>query len=121
MRRLATECVLLSPIVALLFHASFNYFLDATGMLLVDTLEPKPGVFPTPGDLKRTVDRAREHGAKALLTAKWSNNKATRYVGKHADVPVVEMPIMVGGVPGADTWIGMHDAMLERMLAAVRP
>ncbi len=117
--RWKTEYAKLEGTPVIIFHASLNYFLGATGMPLVDTIEPRPGVFPTPADLKRTVDLARKRSAKLVLTAKWSNNKATRYVGEHAHIPVVEIPVMVGGITGADTWIGMHDAILAKLVKAL--
>jgi len=101
------------------YHQDFTYFARYYGMNVVARVEPKPGVPPTPRDLANVVDVLRREGVKVVLTAKWSNNKDVRFVAEKAGAQVLEIPIMVGGVSGADTWIGMMDELHESLVAAL--
>ena len=55
-----------------------------------------------------------------VMTAKWSNNKSVRFVAEKTGARVFEAPAMVGGVPGADSWIEMMDILHDGLLAALQ-
>lgn len=97
------------------YHNDLDYFLRCYDMRLVATIEPKPGVPPTPGDLADVVGRIRAEGVRAVLTAKWSNTKSVRFVTENTEAEIVELPVLVGGVPGADSWIEMMDLLHARL------
>ena len=101
------------------YHNDFTYFARHYGMEVVASVEPKPGVPPAPRDLARVVETMRKEGVKLVLTAKWSNNKDVRFVAEKAGAQVLEIPTMVYGVQGADTWIGMMDHLHTSLVAAL--
>jgi len=101
-----------------IYHDDVTYFVRAYGMDVVARIEPKPGVPPTPRDLAATVEKLRAAGVKVILTAKWSNNKDVRFVAEKAGAQVVEVPVMVGGVEGAGSWIQMMDRLHASIAAA---
>ena len=85
----------------------------------VGTLEPRPGVPPTPRDLAKLITVMRAEDVKVILTAKWSNNQSVRFTAEKSGARILEAPAMVGGVPGADSWIEMMDLLhtgLEKAL-----
>lgn len=99
------------------YHVEYDYLARWFGMEIVAAIELKPGIPPTPAHLARVIATARETGADAVVTAAWSNNRQVEEVSREVGVPVVELPSMVGGAPGADTWIGMLDVVVERLRA----
>jgi ABC-type Zn uptake system ZnuABC Zn-binding protein ZnuA len=103
------------------YHFDFDYFARSRGMVVVDTIEPKPGVPPAPRDLAQIIALMKEKGVKLVLTAKWSNNKSVRFVAQKAGARVLELPVLVGGVEGTETWIGMMDHLHDRLAAALAP
>jgi zinc/manganese transport system substrate-binding protein len=48
------------------YHRSFNYFLDRFEMELFDTIEPKPGIEPSPTHITGLTERARAAGVKLI-------------------------------------------------------
>lgn len=103
------------------YHQDFTYFARCYGMAVVASVEPKPGVPPSPSDLADVVRVLRRENVQVVITAKWSNNKDVRFVADKAGARVLEIPIMVGGVAGADSWIGMMDTLHTSLSAAFRP
>jgi len=101
------------------YHRDFNYFLSFHGIELVDTLEAKPGVPPKPNDLLRLVERMQAEEVSVILTALWSNNKSVRFVAEKTGATIVEAPTMVGGVPGADSWLKMMDQLHDAVVLAL--
>jgi zinc/manganese transport system substrate-binding protein len=91
------------------YHAEFNYFAAAYGMEIVATIEPKPGLPPTPAHIADVVQKMRDQKVPVILTAAWSNTDEVREVAKDTGAKVVEVPAMVHGTTGADSWIAMMD------------
>ncbi len=101
------------------YHSDFDYFLRFHGLVLVGTIEPKPGVQPTPRDLAALVQRMQAEDVDVVLTAAWSNSKNVRFVAEKTGARVVELPVLVGGAPGADSWLDMLDLVHERVATAL--
>ena len=99
-------------------HRSFDYLLDACGIECVATLEPKPGVPPTPGHLAEVIELMRRDSVGVLLTSSWANDKSARSVAERTGARVVELPTMVGGVEGASSWIAMMELLHRRLAEA---
>ncbi|MCA9000803.1 MAG: metal ABC transporter substrate-binding protein [Planctomycetes bacterium] len=58
------------------YHTEFTYLLHDLGLETIATIEPKPGVPPTPGHLAEVVKTALANPGVIVLTAAWSNTKA---------------------------------------------
>lgn len=102
-----------------LYHRDLDYFMRAHGMELVGTVEPKPGMPPSPGHMVELIERMREEGCTTVVVAPWCNNDQARRVAEQAGAEVVEVPQMVDGVKGSSTWIDMMDLLHRRIADAV--
>ncbi len=100
------------------YHDDFDYFAAAYDLDVVGRIEAKPGVPPGPRDLAATVKLVRESGVDVLLTARWSNDRNVRFVAEQTGARVLELPVLVNGVAGADSWIAMMDTLHEELAAA---
>lgn len=98
------------------YHQGFDYLAQACGLEIVAMLEPKPGVPPSPAHLARVIQTMQERDVRVILTAAWSNNKSVRSVAEKTGAQVLELPSMVDGAKGCESWIGMMDH-LHRELA----
>lgn len=52
---------------AIVYHSNLNYFLDRFGVTVFDSLEPKPGVEPSPAHISSLIKRAKADGVKLVL------------------------------------------------------
>ena len=68
--------------------------------------------------MAQLVRLMNKESVKVILTAKWSNNSNCRFVAKKTGARIVELPVMVGGVKGADSWLEMMDVLHESLLRA---
>ncbi len=102
----------------MVYHTEFSYLAEAAGFQVVATVEPKAGVPPSPADLARIVETMKAEKVGVLLTAAWSNGKSLRYVAQKTGARIVELPVMVGGAKGVDTWIQLMDLVYRRLTEA---
>ena len=100
------------------YHREFDYLLRDLGLTVAASLEPKPGVAPTAKHLAKVVERCKEEPVCAILTAGWSNNSSVARVAKLTDLPVLEMPLVVGEGEGNESWIAMIDQSITRLARA---
>jgi zinc/manganese transport system substrate-binding protein len=103
------------------YHGEFAYLAAAAGIEVVALLEPHPGVPPTPAHLSQVTLRMRELGIPAVLTAPWSNGATVERVCETSGARALELPTMVGGAAGVETWIQLIDHQLSALSGALLP
>jgi len=106
------------PIVV--YHKDMSYFINWTGMREVGSLEPKPGIPPTPTHLAELVEQMKRNPAKAVVYSPYNNPGAAQFLSQRANVPVVPLPFTVGGTPKAKDLFGLFDDTIERLLAVAK-
>lgn len=102
----------------IVYHTEYNYFAKRVGMEVVASIEPKPGIPPSPGDVTRVVKVMEEQDAKVILTAAWSNNRQTNDIARRTGAKVVELPNQVKGADWAPNWIALMDGIHTRLAEA---
>jgi zinc/manganese transport system substrate-binding protein len=106
------------PIVV--YHKDMSYFINWSGMREVGSLEPKPGIPPTPTHLAELVERMKRTPAKAVVYSPYNNPGAAQFLSQRTNIPVVPLPFTVGGTPKAKDLFGLFDDTIERLLAVAK-
>jgi zinc/manganese transport system substrate-binding protein len=101
-------------------HKAFTYFINWTGMREVGTLEPKPGIPPTPSHLAELLDLMKAQPAKAIVYSSYDSPQAAQFLSERSKIPAVMLPFTVGGTDKAKDLFGFFDDMIERMLGTVK-
>ncbi len=99
------------------YHQEFDYFTRYYEMEIVDRIELRPGIPPTPNHMAKVIADMKSQGVEVILIAGWSKNNDVERVAEATGATVVELPNQVDGLAGADTWIGMMDLVHERIAA----
>jgi zinc/manganese transport system substrate-binding protein len=106
------------PVVV--YHKDMSYFISWAGMREAGSLEPKPGIPPTPTHLAELVERMKRSPAKAVVYSPYNNPSAAQFLSQRANIPVVPLPFTVGGTPKAKDLFGLFDDTIERLLAVAK-
>jgi zinc/manganese transport system substrate-binding protein len=106
------------PIVV--YHKDMSYFINWSGMREAASLEPKPGIPPTPTYLAELVERMKRMPAKAVVYSPYNNPGAAQFLSQRTNIPVVPLPFTVGGTPKAKDLFGLFDDTIERLLAVAK-
>jgi len=91
------------------YHPDYVYFLTRFGIVQIAMVEDRPGIPPSPQHLAQLIRQMKEERVKVLLAQPWNDLKLAQRVADDAGAKVVVIPTMVGGVKGADTYIGAID------------
>src|SRR5438876_1651068 len=111
-RRMGEWTKLMEPLrgaKVVVYHPQWIYFLTRFGLLEAGWVEERPGIPPSPQHLVRLVRAMRDEGVKVLIYAPWNDEKLATRVADEAGAKTVLLAQMVGGVRGADSYIGAID------------
>ena len=106
------------PIVV--YHKDFSYFINWAGMREAGSLEPKPGLPPTPAHLADLLDQMKIQPAKVIVYSPYNSPQAAEFLSTRANIPTVMMPFTVGGTDKAKDLFGLFDDTIGRLLATVK-
>ena len=114
------EAAPLKGVPVVVYHKDFSYFINWTGMREAGSLEPKPGIPPTPSHLAELIDQMKRAPAKVIVYSPYSNPQAAEFLSSRASIPAVMTPFTVGGTDKAKDLFGLFDDTIARLLGAVK-
>jgi ABC-type Zn uptake system ZnuABC Zn-binding protein ZnuA len=104
------------PVVV--YHKSLPYFLQRFGLRELATLEPKPGIPPTPSHLRELVARMKNAGCRIILIEHYRGRRFADSVARETGARVVVLPLAVG-IEGNTDYFRMIDAIVNRIAGAL--
>ena len=102
------------------YHKAWGYFADAFGLDVVAHVEPKPGITPSPAEVRRLVNTMREQGVKVVIVETYSDRAQASRIAELAGATAVVLPEHVAGVEGADSCQELFTHNVERLIEAAR-
>lgn len=114
------EAARLKGIPVVVYHKDMSYFINWTGMLEAGSLEPKPGLPPTPSHLAELVEKMKREPAKAIIYSAYNSPRAAEFLSERAKIPSLMLPFTVGGTDKAKDLFGLFDDMIGRLLTTVK-
>jgi zinc/manganese transport system substrate-binding protein len=100
------------------YHKNWVYFLTLFSLKEAGTVEPKPGIPPSPRHVTELVDLMRVRNIRIILAANYFDEQKIRTVARRVDAVPVIVPLYVGGEKGVDDYFQLVDLWTERMVAA---
>ena len=113
-----TAAAPLKGIKVVTYHNSWPSFARRFGLEVVDFVEPKPGIPPSPAHIHALIGRIRAEGVRLLLVESYFDQKLPKKVAAEAGIPLVILPPSVGGEEGIKTYFGLFDRPLELLKKA---
>lgn len=101
------------------FHNSWPYFAQRFGIQVVDFMEPKPGVAPTPTHIAALTERLKGGQVKAILMESYFDDRVPQMLSRTTGVPLVKVPVLVGAAPGVDDQLALFEAITTSLATAL--
>ena len=97
------------------YHKDFIYFADRFGLNIVDELEPKPGIAPSPAHLAQVIGKMKAGNAKVILVQPFQNRKTAETVARQTGATVLDTPEQPGAAPNTTTSFDMMDNLVHTL------
>lgn len=106
------------PIVT--YHRSLSYLARRFKLNVVDELEPKPGLEPTPGHLADVIREAASEKVRAIVQEPFFSPQHAKLVAARSGAKVIIIPQNVGQSPGANDYISLFDVIVNSLAGELR-
>ncbi len=108
----------LKGVKAVSYHQDVAYLARFTGLQFIGTLEPKPGVSPTPTHLEKLVSAMKQEGVTLIVREQQYDPKFPEFLAENTGAKVAAIGTMAKAFPDSDTFIKMSEHNLRAVLAA---
>lgn len=97
------------------YHESWEYLARRFGLEIAGTLEPKPGIPPSPSHLARLMDRMNELDVELILKEPYYEGKNPELVARETGARVVELP---NQPQAGQDYLQFFDSLIDRITVA---
>lgn len=94
------------------YHRSWPYFARAFGFEVMDFVEPKPGVPPTPKHVQDLTAEMKAQSVKLLFVEPYFDPKLPQQIARTTGAALVILPPSVGAAKEVTSYLGLFDAQL---------
>jgi len=102
------------------YHKSWIYFLRRFGLVELATVEPKPGIPPSPSHVREVISKAKPAGVKVIMMEPFYPRRFPDLIAKETGAKVVMVPASVGGLSGVDNYFDLIDTIVQRLAEAFK-
>ena len=100
------------------YHKNWIYFVKLFGLVERGTVEPKPGIPPSPKHVTRLVELMHKEEIKIILAANYFDEQKIKTVASRVGAVPVIVPIYVRGASGTEDYFKLVDYWIDRIIAA---
>jgi len=101
------------------YHKDFVYLAQRFGLTVVDELEPKPGIAPSPAHLAQVIGKMKSTNAKVILVQPFQNRKTAETVARQTGATVLDIPQQPGAAPNTTTYFDMMDNLVKTLVGGL--
>jgi zinc/manganese transport system substrate-binding protein len=100
------------------YHKDFPYLAERFGFEIIENLEPKPGIAPSPAHLAKVIGTMKAANARVILVQPYQNRKTAETVARQTNAVVLDVPQQPGAVEGTDTYFQLMDHLVGTLANA---
>jgi len=97
------------------YHKDFVYLAERFGLNVVDELEPKPGIAPSPAHLAQVIGKMKSSNAKVILVQPFQNRKTAETVARQTGATVLDISQQPGAVPNTTSYFDLMDNIVKTL------
>ena len=107
------------------YHRTWSYLVKRFGMEVVGYVEPKPGISPSPLEIRNLVTSMARQNVRLIIHAPVYHPRTPKAVARQVvaqigePVTVLKLPAHVEGVPEADSYFTLFDYILTALNKAL--
>ena len=102
------------------YHNEWCYFESRVGIKIVDFLEPKPGIPPTPSQLVKVINLIKQNHIKVIITSPYFPTKSADVVARQTGAKVVVLATSVGAFEGIKNYFDLFDYNIKKLTNSLK-
>lgn len=102
------------------YHKDFVYLAERFNLEVVETLEPKPGIAPSPAHLAKVIATMKTANARVILVQPYQNRRTAETVARQTNAVVLDIGQQPGALKNTATYFELMDYMVGTLATAFR-
>jgi len=102
------------------YHNEWCYFENRFGLQIVDFLEPKPGIPPTPSQLVKIINEVKTNNIKVIITSPYFTSSSSDVVSKQTGAKTLVLATSVGAFETIKNYYDLFDYNLKLLTGALK-
>jgi zinc/manganese transport system substrate-binding protein len=102
------------------YHNEWPYFEQRFGLDIVDFLEPKPGIPPTPSQLLKVINEIKRDHIKIIIISPYFTTESAELVARNSGSKVITLATSVGANDRIKTYYDLFDYDVAQILDALK-
>lgn len=104
----------------IVYHNEWPYFEQRFGLHIMDYLEPKPGIPPTPSQLAKVIGEMKRESIKIIINSPYFTTEDANLVARNAGGRVVTLATSVGAFDNIKTYFDLFDYDVAQLVSALQ-
>ncbi len=102
------------------FHKSWPYFSRWLGLTVVEQVEPKPGIAPSPSHTAGLMTLVRQANIKVIVVEPFYDLSAPDQIARSTGAKVIRLCTSVGGAEGTQDYMSLMDYNITTLAGALK-
>lgn len=102
------------------YHNEWCYFENRFGLHIVDFMEPKAGIPPTPSQLVKVIREVKENGIKVIITSPYFTASSSDIVSKQTGAKTLVLATSVGAFDTVKNYYDLFDYNIKLLTGALK-
>ena len=102
------------------YHKDFVYLAERFNLEVVATLEPKPGISPSPAHLAEVIETMKREKAHVILVQPYQNRKTAEAVARQTGAAVLDIAQQPGAYKDTATYFQLMDYLVRTLASALK-
>jgi len=102
------------------YHKEMEYLAKWLGISIVDYVEDKPGIPPSPRHLEGLIQTMRQRKIKALLVSNFTSPTIPQAVADKGGAKMIFLPVSVGGEKEIKSYADLFETVIARLAEGLR-
>jgi zinc/manganese transport system substrate-binding protein len=102
------------------YHNEWVYFERRFGLQVVDFMEPKPGIPPSPSQLVKVIKEVQSNNIKVIISSPYFTTSSSDVVAKQTGVKELTMATSTGAFPTVKNYFDLFDYDIDKITGALK-
>ncbi|MEK7263780.1 MAG: metal ABC transporter substrate-binding protein [Bacteroidota bacterium] len=102
------------------YHNEWVYFEQRFGLHIMDFLEPKPGIPPTPSQLAKVINEMKHDMMKIIISSPYFKTESAELVARNTGAKVVVLATSVGANEQVKSYFDLFDYNISQLINALQ-
>jgi zinc/manganese transport system substrate-binding protein len=97
------------------YHRDFVYLAERFNLEVLETLESKPGIAPSPAHLAQVISAMKARHSRVIIVQPYQNRRTAETVARQTGAVVLDISQQPGAIPNTETYFTLMDYLVRTL------